>query len=336
MQTTTSDPVRTQHLAAHDRRKLLPLANNAFRVLGLSARAAQKEIYASAASLRRAIKLGVEPTPAPHILRADSLERTENGVRDALSRLADPAQRNYERFFWFFDPQHVPAELSFAALEASAERLRSESQPSTGHDIALLSLASMLQLDPDLNMADEWRRAYALWKELIEAKEFWTLLVASDLKGDFEQTTTFGEVGNLRGRAWRLVTSPVAEIAKDGILRDDLPLARRALAILRRSELPQTLTDEYENEILAPVEDKFEAVFAEAFCLYRYNVKSNQNVGERRATCGRALVRFEAEVKPELKKIFANAPHSNFKLRVSATWPCSKEAIKPGSMQVSP
>lgn len=304
MQTTTSDPVRMQRVAALDRRKLLPLADNAFRVLGLSARATQKEIYASASSLRRAIKLGIEPTHASRIIWPGSYERTENSVRDALSRLADPAQRNYERLFWFFDPQHVPTELSFAALEASAERLRSESQPSTGHDLALLSLASLLQLDPDLNMADEWRRAYALWKELIEAKEFWSLLVAFDLKGDFEQTTTFGEVGNLRGRAWRLVTSPVAEIAKDGILREDLPLARRALAVLRRSELPQTLADEYENEILAPVEDEFEAVFAEAFRLYRYDVKSNQNVGERRETCRRTLDKFEAEVKPALRKIF--------------------------------
>ncbi|HEX8422061.1 MAG TPA: rhodanese-like domain-containing protein, partial [Pyrinomonadaceae bacterium] len=171
-------------------------------------------------------------------------------------------------------------------------------------DVALVSLAVIVQLDPELLLADEWERIYALWKELIEAKEFWSLLIASDLKGDFEQVTSFAEVRNLRGRAWRLVTAPVAEIAKDGILRDDHSLARRALSILRRSNLPQTLADEYENEILAPVEDKFDALFAEAFRVFRYYVKSNQSVSERRATCQRTLSKFEEEIKPALKKIF--------------------------------
>jgi rhodanese-related sulfurtransferase len=304
MQTTTSDPTRTTQLASPDKRKLLPLDDNAYRLLGLSCQATQKEIYTSAASIRRAIKLGVVKTPAPHIDWLGSHASTENDVRDALSRLADPAQRIYERFYWFFEPQQIATELSFPALEESVARLRAAPQPSTGHDIALLSLAVLARLDPELFHADEWRRVYALWKELIEAKEFWSLLVAADLKGDFEQVTTFGEVRNLRGRAWRLVTAPVAEVAKDAILQDDHAQARRALNILRRSELPPMLADEYENEILAPVEDKFEALFAAAFSSYRYEVKSNQNLGERRETCYRALAKFEEEVKPALKNIF--------------------------------
>ena len=282
----------------------MPLAANAFRLLGLSCHATQKEVYAAAASIRRACKLGVTQTPAPHVAWLGSLERTENSVRDALSRLTDPAQRIHERFYWFFDPQHIPAEPGLPALQESIARLRAAPQPSTGHDIALASLAVMLRLDPELCLTGEWQRTYALWKELIEAKEFWSLLVAADLKGDFEQVTTFAEVRNLRGRAWRLVTAPVAEIAQDGILRTDHSLTRRALAILRRSELPQTLADEYENQILAPVEDEFDALFAEAFRVYRYYVKSNQSVAERRATCQRTLARFEEEVKPALKKVF--------------------------------
>lgn len=304
MQTTTSDLPLTAQLTSPGQRNLSPLAGNAYRLLGLSGQATQKEIYTAAASIRRAIKLGVNKTPSPHIAWLGSLERTENNVRDALSRLADPAQRIYERFYWFFDPQQAGTELSFAALEESVARLRAAPQPSTGHDIALLSLAVLIQLDPELLHADEWRRVYALWKELIEAKEFWSLLIATDLKGDFEQLTTFGEVKNLRGRAWRLITAPVAEVAKDGILQDDQAQARRALNILRRSELPPTLADEYENEILAPIEDKFEVLFAKAFSFYRYEVKSNQNVGERRETCYRALDKFEEEVKPALKNIF--------------------------------
>lgn len=304
MQTTTFDFPRTTRLASHDKRKLMPLVDNAYRLLGLSCHATQKEIYAAASSIRRAIKLGVEQKPAHQMAWFGSCERTETSVRDALSRLADPSQRIYERLFWFFEPQLIATEPGLHALRESAARLSSVPQPSTGHDIALLSLAVLLQVDPRLDFAEEWQRTYALWKELIEAKEFWSLLVAADLKGDFEQVTTFGEVRNLRARAWRLVTAPVAEIAKDGILREDHSLTRRALNIIRRSDLPPALAAEYENEILAPVEDKFDLLFAEAFSLYRYHVKTNQSVSERRATCHAALAKFDAEVKPALKKIF--------------------------------
>ncbi|HJR09481.1 MAG TPA: rhodanese-like domain-containing protein [Pyrinomonadaceae bacterium] len=307
MQTTT-EASRATHIESPEKRKLMPLAGNAFRALGLSCHASQKEIYAAASSIRRAIKLGVERThDAHHFAWLGSPDRTENGVRDALSRLSDPAQRIYERFFWFFDPQEAAttaSELGFATLEQSIERLRGGAQASAPHDIALLSLAALLELDPLLLLAEDWRRTYALWKEVIETKEFWSLLMAADLKGDFEQVTTFGEIKALRMRAWRLVTSPVAEIAKDGILRDDQELSRRALDTLRLPVLPPTLAHEYENEILGPVEDKFDALFAEAFRVYRYEVKTDQTLAERRATCQSALEKFDSQVKPALKNIF--------------------------------
>lgn len=306
MQTTT-ELLRAAHAESPEKRKLMPLAGNAFRALGLSCHASQKEIYAAASSIRRAIKLGVERPNAQNFAWLGSPpDRTENGVRDALSRLSDPAQRIYERFFWFFEPQALAtaAELSFTTLAESIERLRNLAQPSAGHDIALLSLAAMLELDPRLLLADDWRRTYALWKELIDTREFWSLLMASDLKGDFEQLTTFGEIKSLRARAWRLVTSPVAEIAKDGILRDDQALSRRALDTLRLPLLPHALAHEYENEILGPVEDKFDVLFAEAFRAYRYEVKTYQSTAELRGTCDRALEKFDTQVKPALKNIF--------------------------------
>ncbi|HEX8131460.1 MAG TPA: rhodanese-like domain-containing protein [Pyrinomonadaceae bacterium] len=306
MQTAT-DTLRATHPASHDKRSLLPLAGNAFRLLGLSGHASQREIYAAASALRRAIKLGMVKTHAPGIAWLGALEPTENGVRDALSRLTVPAQRIYERLFWFFDPQAaavvVAATHGLTSLQDSAARLSADGSPSARHDLALLSLALMLRLDPALKLADDWRRTYALWKELIEGRELWSLLMAADLKGDFEQTTTFGEIGELRARAWRLVTAPLAEIAKDNILRGEHAQAGRALAVLYASGLPQTLANEYEQEILGPVEDEFEGLLSVAFSSYRYEVKTGQNIGERRATCWRAHARFNEEVKPALKKI---------------------------------
>jgi rhodanese-related sulfurtransferase len=284
---------------------LIPAADNAYRVLGLSGHASQREIYAAASALRRAIKLGVAKTPAHQIVWLGSNVLTENDVRDALSRLTVPAQRIYERLFWFFDPQTaatMPA-LGFASLQETAARLQADESPAARHDNALLWLAVMLRLDPALYLANEWSQTYALWKELIEGRESWSLLMAADLKGDFEQVTTFGEIGDLRGRAWRLVTSPLTEIAKDAMLREDHARAGRALAVLRASGVPDALAGEYEHEILGSIEDDFDALLSVAFGSYRYEVKTDQNVSERRETCWRAYAKFNEQVKPALKKI---------------------------------
>jgi rhodanese-related sulfurtransferase len=282
----------------------MPLAHNAFRLLGLSSHASQREIYASAAALRRAIKLGVVKTPAHRIAWLGSPDLTENDVRDALGRLTIPAQRIYERFFWFFDPQAAATTaLSFASLQEPAARLQTAASPQARHDIALISLALLLELDPALKLADDWRRVYALWKEIIEGREFWSSLMAADLKGDFEQVTTFGEIGDLRGRAWRLVISPLVEIANDAVVREDYGRGGRALAILCGSGLPQAIADEYEQEILVPVEDEFDVLLHVAFSSYRYEVKGSQSIAERRETCWRAHAGFNEQVKPALKKI---------------------------------
>jgi rhodanese-related sulfurtransferase len=283
---------------------LTPVADNAYRLLGLSCHASQREIYASAAALRRAIKLGVSKPPAHHVIWLGAPGQTENDVRDALSRLTVPAQRIYERLFWFFDPQAVETAAPHVAppQEATA-RLPPDDSPSARHDRALLALAVMLKLDPALKLADDWQLTYALWRELIEGREFWSLLMAADLKGDFEQVTTFGEIRDLRRRVWRLVTSPVAEIAKDAIVREDRREAARALGVLHASGLPQTLADEYEHEILGTVEDDFEVLLSRAFASYRYEVKTDQGIGERKATCWRAVDKFNEEVKPALKNI---------------------------------
>ncbi|HEV2803104.1 MAG TPA: rhodanese-like domain-containing protein [Pyrinomonadaceae bacterium] len=307
MQTATRSPGATLRASA-DKFKLTPVADNAYRLLGLSCHASQREIYAAAASLRRAIKLGVAERPHAHdISWLGAAERTENGVRDCLGRLTVPAQRIYERLFWFFDAQTAAAAMpgapSLASLEETAARIRASENASARHDCALLRLAGLLRLDPAFELGEEWRQTYALWKEVVETREFWSSLMAADLKGDFEQATTFAEISDLRQRTWRLVTAPVAETAKDAILGEDRQHAARALAVLNTSPLPQTLRHEYEQEILGPVEDEFDVLLAMTFMTYRYEVKTNQSIGERRETCWRAHAKFNEQIRPALKKI---------------------------------
>jgi hypothetical protein len=245
--------------------QLQPLARSAFRTLGLAASASQKEIYEKASSLRLAHKLGVEKRFDADLPWLGALSRSEADIRDALGRLADPPQRILERLFWFHAPPGVSRPKKVAALRAAADELLEAESPSARHDAALFLLAALHRLDSDFHYAEEWARAFTLWHEVVEREEFWSLLVAEDLKGDFEQLVTYGEVKRLRERTQRLLTTHVADRAREALARNDYAVPARALRLLRGAALPAPLLDEYEDALLGPVEDRVEKLCDEAF-----------------------------------------------------------------------
>ncbi len=246
-------------------RQLEPLARNAFRTLGLAASASQSEIHERATALRLAHKLEVEKAFDADLPWLGPFTRTEADVRDALSRLADPPLRILERLFWFHTiPTIEPPAKTAQLWEAVDTLLRTES-PSARHDAALLSLAALQRLDPGFKNQEAWARAYALWREVSEREEFWSLLLATDLRGEFEQLANYGEVKDLRARAPRLLTAAIAERARAAVARDDFETGARALGVLRAASLPAALLNEYENAALGPVEDRAETICVEAF-----------------------------------------------------------------------
>ncbi|HEU4597928.1 MAG TPA: hypothetical protein VFS10_22560 [Pyrinomonadaceae bacterium] len=246
-------------------RQLPALERNAFRTLGLAASASQGEIHERATSLRLAHQLGVEKTFDADLAWLGPLSRAESDVRDALGRLADPPQRILERLFWFHTLPTVEPPAETAQIREAVHALLRAEGPSARHDAALLSLAALQSLDPGFNERDAWVRAYALWRDVLEREEFWSLLVASDLKGEFEQLANHGEVKALCARAPRLLTASLVERAREAVTRDDFETAARVLDILRAAALPETLLGEYENAVLGPVEDRAETLCVAAF-----------------------------------------------------------------------
>ena len=247
-----------------------PAAGNAFRTLGLAATAAQGEVFDAAAGLRLALKLGVQKTFEGDLPWLGPVGRTESDVRAAVGRLSEPVQRARERLFWFHGrltdaPASTVAELSLA-VDALLRGAPTQVDDADGvgvtgeaaaalHDAALLALAGLVRLDPLLGHTGEWARAFALWRRVFACEGFWSLLVVADLKGDYEQPVTFGEVAGLRLRAPREVSAHVAGRARDAARRGDLRAAARALELLRGAGLPAALLREYEQEAVGPVED---------------------------------------------------------------------------------
>lgn len=231
-----------------------PVARSAFRVLGLAACASQRGVFDAASSVRLALKVGVRKTFDSDLVWLGRVEREESDVRDALSRLSEPAQRAFERLFWFDEPRAASNVSNVEELERAVSSLAS-SKTGAPHDAALLALAGLVRLDPELRAPDAWARAFELWRRVFDAEEFWSRLVAADLRGDFEQLVTYAEVRELRASAPRVVSRTLAERARDAALRADARECGRVLALLRGAGLPAALLEEYERESLGPLED---------------------------------------------------------------------------------
>jgi hypothetical protein len=317
-----------------------PAARSAFRVLGLGARAAQGEVFDAASALRLALKVGVRKRFDGDAAWLGEVRREASDVRDAVGRLSEPRQRARERLFWF----HLPAppanvstlaeltaavEALFARIPVQAERLGDEAALAL-HDAALLALAGSVRLDPTLRETEAWARAFRLWHRLFGCEEFWSLLVAADLKGDYEQPVTFGEVAELRRAAARVVYAHAAGRARDAVSRNELREAACALGLLRGAELPATLLREYEEETVGSAEDKLTEELDTAFCWIATPGFDLNAAPERRNLCNAAWRKFDL-VRPRLadfarlagtgsfyaRRVFEHVSSKLFKLAVS-------------------
>ena len=280
-----------------------PLARSAFRVLGLAASASRREVNAAADSLRLSLKVGATRSFPADLPALGPLSRDESAVRDAVGRLADPPQRLFERLFWFHAPPpsaHVAANT--LTIARAAEDSLARGGDAARHDAALLLLAGLCVADPALREREAWERAFALWADVVEGEEFWSLLVAADLKGDYEQLATFAEVRELRARAPRLVSEFLAGRAKGWAARGDFEACGRALEVLRAARLPRPLLDEYEGDILGPVEDEVESVVSSAFGEMELGKLSASAGGAEAAkdSFNRCWRKFEDDAKPAL------------------------------------
>jgi hypothetical protein len=327
-----------------------PSARDAFRVLGLGASASQAQVFDAASGLRLALKVGVRKTFEEDAVWLGEVARKESDVRDAVGRLSEPVQRARERLFWFQLPAprtHVSttAELT-AAVEELLKRIPVEPFNADGadekggvrladeaaaalHDAALLALAGLVRLDPTLREGEAWGLAFQLWRRLFGCEEFWSLLVALDLKGDYEQAVTFGEVSELRRDAPRVVYAHAAGRARAAVTRGELHEAARALEILRGAELPATLLREYEEETVGSAEDKLIEELDTAFTWVNISGFDLKAAAERRNHCNDAWRRFEL-VRPQLadfarlarvdsfyaRRVFEHAASKLFKLAV--------------------
>ncbi|HYN86972.1 MAG TPA: hypothetical protein VER55_00510, partial [Ardenticatenaceae bacterium] len=148
------------------------VAGNAFRILGLPARASEGDVRIAASAMRSGLKLGITKSTVWDSPWLGPLSRTEETVEDAVARLRDPARRLRERFFWFHDGDELMPSLALASLENTASRWSLAPGLSARHDAALLMLLAAVLSDPEVQNESQWLRALREWKQVIEADDY--------------------------------------------------------------------------------------------------------------------------------------------------------------------
>jgi hypothetical protein len=279
----------------------------------LAAGASQREVLDAASSVRLALKVGVRKAFDSDLAWLGPTAREESDVRDAVGRLSEPAQRAFERLFWFDEPPTAARVSNVEELERAVSSFSSV-ESDAPHDAALLALAGLTRLDPELLETDAWARAFGLWRRVFESDEFWARLVAADLRGDFEQLVTYAEMRELRERAPRVVSRLIAERARDAALRTDMRECGRVVALLRAASLPPPLLEEYERESLGQFEDTLMERIDAAFAWLPYMSSEGRDAATVRNYANAAWRRFKL-VTRELSEFASAAGASHYAAR---------------------
>jgi len=274
---------------------------NAYRVLGLSAKASQAEIHEASSSIRRTLKIGINKTTTWDLPWLGPLTRTEKDLNAAIGSLTNPAQRLQERLFWFSDNLELSNETSIESLLTVISKLEGKDHC---HDLALLKLAYANLTDLELKNKPLWVEVINLWQNVIDLDDYWASLLDLEIVGEFEPFATIDDVENLRLNASKLVCSHLLALANEGVVSKNDTTCRQVFSILRDSKLPKNTFYEFEEHVLGGLEDEF-VQLCEQIKEDSHNaiIRKDSYGLDNIKVCTTALNRFNNEIQPFLNRL---------------------------------
>ena len=155
---------------------------NPFRTLGVPADAARSDLHASAASLRRAFKLGTTSRTDWDLDWLSPLVRAEGTLQMALGRIGTIDQRLVGRAFWF-------GSEALANLKAYEVRKQPVSTWPAGrtneHDSALFALLHRIESDANVEDVSGWTKRLKAWVVALGDGAYWNWVLDADRAGGF-------------------------------------------------------------------------------------------------------------------------------------------------------
>lgn len=185
---------------------------NAFRVLGVSTRATERDLKKQSDKLQMMDKYGdVAQTQGP--LPLDPPPERET-IQEAIQRAREPEQRLIDELFWFWpqdsrsDMRSDPALMALTqrdlrtAINTWAGQLATDQRGIAAHNLAVLYLTSAIDAefigDPS-QLSDQvkalrhsyWREAFTQWRALLNNEGFWKSMEARITELDDPRLTVF-------------------------------------------------------------------------------------------------------------------------------------------------
>lgn len=227
---------------------LATLAANAYRTLGLSARADQAAIDAAARRMRVwPDPARVPPTPWD-VARFGPVGRTPGDVTRAAALLHEPRSRLEHRLLWYHGhapPQLRPPPTPSAAPAAAGQAGR--------HDSVIAALHANVIDDPDAADAARWTPLVDALGAMAADPEYLAWVDAAERDGNFEKRASSAEVAAAVAALPAALAEALADRARAALDRDDVAACAR-LAALARAGRPEHTRDAV-RRLLDGVED---------------------------------------------------------------------------------
>lgn len=224
-------------------------SKNAFRVMGLTGSANQKDVANNASSLKRANKLHKERDYDWDLKWFGTIARSDFDIQNALSRLSDPQQRLVERLFWFIEPKTIGDSVS-----ETVKKWRQDQSWITQHDLAVLTTIRAATVDPNFEKLKLWSFPLKIWISLKTQDEFWSALQDLDKKGGFEPLVSDEEVNSLRDKYLDRIFTPFLQSIESQSLSGNVEKAKRIYSLLQSEFIPVAIKASFDDRLFGALE----------------------------------------------------------------------------------
>jgi hypothetical protein len=275
---------------------------NSFRLLGLTASATRLDVEAAQSTLLRAAKLGKQSKLSMQLSGLGPVDASESAIADAAGRLRVPAQRLFERLFWFNDASAAQAAAASVRLDGRSNMPAVTNQAL--HDSAVAGLLAGLKLDSAFENAAHWVSTIDLWVRLNDDPDYWDRLLHDDICAGFEPPASRDEIESIRGSALRLALDDLRSAAARAAQHPSDQIAIRAIHLLQSSAIPEEFKRAIDDDFAIPLEEQLERLCREISSRCREGVRhDNSSSASNLIVCKAAVQRFDSEVFPLFERL---------------------------------
>ncbi len=294
--------------AVEQRNLLQQISRNAYRVLGLPADTPWHLICERGSALHRAATVGIQQRSPWNLEWYGTVPQDGASISDALGKLGNPHQRLRERFFWIGQSETFVKYIGIQRLHASIEALAGSYSPQSQHDAAVLALISCFSTDANIEDPEPWKTMLRMWINAVISDDFWSAFLDDEESGGFQPSATYEDFDQLRANSLKLVTQPIAELARDAVSRADLERCRRASQLIHAAGFPSDVVSTAEEDVLGPYEDALSRISKGIKTRCWNDVRQDRSSTVlNRQPCSIAVSRCKEELEPKYSEFIAMA-----------------------------